>query len=137
MGWLSGKRKPRESEVKSRKKRYVSESMQSAFLSQKDRVIEKQKAMLKTELDRLPDIDLKSIEYFHGIADIYGNRLVELQEFKKKGGKVVGMLCVLAPAEIIYAAGAVPVRLCSGEQSALSARRTLSVMQVYAHLSRL
>jgi benzoyl-CoA reductase/2-hydroxyglutaryl-CoA dehydratase subunit BcrC/BadD/HgdB len=115
MGLFTDKKKVDGVEAKNRKLRYSTESMKQAYLSQKDKVVEKQKAMLLKELERLPKSDSPSINYFHGMADIYGPRLKELLEFKAKGGKVVGQLCVLAPAEPIYAAGAVPVRICSGE----------------------
>ena len=35
-----------------------------------------------------------------------------------KGQKTIGTYCVMAPQEIIYAAGAVPVKLCSGNYTA-------------------
>jgi benzoyl-CoA reductase/2-hydroxyglutaryl-CoA dehydratase subunit BcrC/BadD/HgdB len=115
MGLFSGKKKGGKPEPKSRRRRYSTEAMESAFLAQKDKIIEKQKVMLQKELERLPKPDSEPLEYFHRIADIYSTRLRELEEFKAGGGKVVGMLCVLAPAEPIYAAGAIPVRICSGE----------------------
>lgn len=96
-------------------RRYSTESMRASFLSQKDAVIHKQAEQVKREIARLPKVDIAALEYFRKAADIYGSRLTELKEFKKKGGKVVGQLCVLAPSEPIWALGAVPVRICSGE----------------------
>ena len=95
--------------------RYTTASQKAAFLGQKEKILEKMKLQLKTELDRLPKPTSPSIGYFHGIADIYSTRLDELTNFKKGGGHVVGLLCVIAPAEPIYALGAIPVRICSGE----------------------
>jgi benzoyl-CoA reductase/2-hydroxyglutaryl-CoA dehydratase subunit BcrC/BadD/HgdB len=40
--------------------------------------------------------------------------LQELVKLKKKGKKIIGTFCNLVPEELIYAAGAVPLRLCSG-----------------------
>ena len=34
--------------------------------------------------------------------------------------KSIGTLCVMVPAELVYAAGAMPVRLCSGSYTAYS-----------------
>ncbi len=47
---------------------------------------------------------------------IVGNdkRCREIAEFKAGGGKVIGVFCNFVPEELIYALGALPVRLCSG-----------------------
>ena len=39
---------------------------------------------------------------------------------KKPGQKTIGTYCVMTPPELIYAAGAVPVKLCSGNYTAFS-----------------
>ncbi len=39
---------------------------------------------------------------------------------KAEDRKTIGTLCVMVPAELIYAAGAMPVRLCSGSYTAYS-----------------
>ncbi len=39
---------------------------------------------------------------------------------KAEDRKTIGTLCVMVPAELIYAAGAIPVRLCSGSYTAYS-----------------
>jgi benzoyl-CoA reductase/2-hydroxyglutaryl-CoA dehydratase subunit BcrC/BadD/HgdB len=54
----------------------------------------------------------KGMAYFDSI--ISGQRLKELQEEKGKGKKIIGFMCALVPQELIIAAGAIPVRLCSG-----------------------
>ncbi len=41
-------------------------------------------------------------------------RVEEIQRHKEAGGKVIGTMCVFAPLELIRAADAIPVRLCSG-----------------------
>ena len=38
----------------------------------------------------------------------------------KKNQKTIGTYCVMAPPELIYASGAVPVKLCSGNYTAFS-----------------
>ena len=54
----------------------------------------------------------KGMAYFDHI--ISGQRLKEIEQERKKGKKVIGFMCALVPQELILAAGAVPVRLCSG-----------------------
>ena len=41
-------------------------------------------------------------------------RVEEIRRHKEAGGKVIGTMCVFAPLELIRAADAIPVRLCSG-----------------------
>lgn len=91
------------------------DDVRQTLLAQKERMVAKQQTMLRNELNRLPKPTAPSTEYFHDIADIYSRRLSEIRTYRGQGGKVVGQLCVLAPSEIIRAAGAIPVRICSGE----------------------
>jgi predicted CoA-substrate-specific enzyme activase len=56
----------------------------------------------------------KAMKYFDDMAAFDTPRLEELRKFKENGGKVVGTLCVFTPNELITAAGAKVVRLCSG-----------------------
>ncbi len=56
----------------------------------------------------------KAMEYFDQVADFFGQREKEIREFKAQGGKVIGFACMLAPVELILAAGAIPVRIDSG-----------------------
>jgi benzoyl-CoA reductase/2-hydroxyglutaryl-CoA dehydratase subunit BcrC/BadD/HgdB len=42
------------------------------------------------------------------------HRLLVSPENKKDGRRIVGAYCIMVPEELIYAAGAVPVRLCGG-----------------------
>lgn len=37
-----------------------------------------------------------------------------IEEIKKEGKKIIGTFCVFVPEEFIYAAGAIPLRLCAG-----------------------
>lgn len=50
-----------------------------------------------------------------------GTELLHMADIQKpEGMKSIGTLCVMVPAELIYAAGAMPVRLCSGSYTAYS-----------------
>lgn len=46
---------------------------------------------------------------------------LRIKELKEKGVNVVGIFCTYAPIELIYAAGAVPVSLCSGSNDVIPA----------------
>ena len=50
--------------------------------------------------------------------DVLENIFVKLWDIQVE--KTIGTLCVMVPAELIYAAGAMPVRLCSGSYTAYS-----------------
>ncbi len=54
------------------------------------------------------------MRYFDDVARYDGPRVRELQDAKRRGKRVVGTLCVFAPAEVVRACGAEAVRLCSG-----------------------
>jgi benzoyl-CoA reductase/2-hydroxyglutaryl-CoA dehydratase subunit BcrC/BadD/HgdB len=56
----------------------------------------------------------RTMAYFDELHKYEGARYQELKEFRDKGGKVVGTLCVMVPLELVYAAGAQVIRLCSG-----------------------
>ena len=46
---------------------------------------------------------------------------VDMEHIEKKPGqKTIGTYCVMTPPELIYAAGAIPVKLCSGNYTAFS-----------------
>jgi benzoyl-CoA reductase/2-hydroxyglutaryl-CoA dehydratase subunit BcrC/BadD/HgdB len=55
----------------------------------------------------------RSMKYYDDIA-LSDKRLKEIEDFRKSGGKVIGTFCNLVPEELIYAAGAIPIRLCAG-----------------------
>jgi benzoyl-CoA reductase/2-hydroxyglutaryl-CoA dehydratase subunit BcrC/BadD/HgdB len=55
-----------------------------------------------------------AMKYFDDIANLFGRRQQEIQAEKEKGKKVIGYLCLFAPAELILAADAIPVRVNSG-----------------------
>lgn len=53
--------------------------------------------------------------------DVLENTYVKLQDISvSKDMKSIGTLCVMVPTELIYAVGAIPVRLCSGSYMAYS-----------------
>ncbi len=53
--------------------------------------------------------------------DVLENTYVKLADIQKpEDMKSIGTLCVMVPAELVYAAGAMPVRLCSGSYTAYS-----------------
>ena len=56
----------------------------------------------------------QSMAYFDGISDFFGRRGQELSAFKEKGGHIIGYGCMMAPVELILAAGAIPLRIDSG-----------------------
>lgn len=59
----------------------------------------------------------EGMNYFNFvIAEVHGLRIQELDEHRKKGGKVVGTFCVFVPDEVILAAKAVGIGLCAGSQ---------------------
>lgn len=68
-------------------------------------------------LESFPDAPEELKPFFDVLRDIY----VERSDVKKsKGVKTVGTYCMMIPNELIYAAGAMPVRLCSGSYTAYS-----------------
>ena len=53
--------------------------------------------------------------------DVLENTYVKSVDIPKEGHrKTIGTLCVMVPSELVYAAGAMPVRLCSGSYTAYS-----------------
>lgn len=56
----------------------------------------------------------KMMKVFDAIMSEFGASLLQrMLDFKLKGGKVVGTYCAHIPDELIYAAGALPMALCS------------------------
>uniref|UniRef100_A0A7C4ASH9 2-hydroxyacyl-CoA dehydratase n=1 Tax=Desulfomonile tiedjei TaxID=2358 RepID=A0A7C4ASH9_9BACT len=55
------------------------------------------------------------MDYFNFVmSEVHGLRIKELLESKKKGKKVIGSFCVFVPEEIVRAADATLVGLCTG-----------------------
>jgi benzoyl-CoA reductase/2-hydroxyglutaryl-CoA dehydratase subunit BcrC/BadD/HgdB len=62
----------------------------------------------------------KQLDYFIEVmrAAYVDDCLVEGLELGEPRPKVVGIYCVMAPEELVYAAGAIPLRLCGGSHEA-------------------
>jgi benzoyl-CoA reductase/2-hydroxyglutaryl-CoA dehydratase subunit BcrC/BadD/HgdB len=57
----------------------------------------------------------RELEYFyHGFMNLHSGMIEELQKEKNKGKKIVGVYCNFVPIELILAAGAIPIRMCTG-----------------------
>jgi benzoyl-CoA reductase/2-hydroxyglutaryl-CoA dehydratase subunit BcrC/BadD/HgdB len=71
---------------------------------------------VKENIDKMRKVPnrARAMEYFDQISDFYGQREKEIREFKAKGGHVIGYGCMMAPVELILAAGAIPIRIDSG-----------------------
>jgi len=62
----------------------------------------------------------QGMDYFNFVmSEVHGLRIKELVDGKKEGTKVVGSYCVFVPEEIVRAAGATLVGLCSGADFAV------------------
>ena len=63
------------------------------------------------------DESLKSLNNFYNVLqDVFIN--LNKQETDEK--KYIGSYCIMIPEEIIYAANAIPIRLCSGNYTSYS-----------------
>jgi benzoyl-CoA reductase/2-hydroxyglutaryl-CoA dehydratase subunit BcrC/BadD/HgdB len=118
-------KKPRSGAVKAdreviqpeeKDRKYISENIELNIDVQKQKYTEDIKKMINRQLEALKGLPNRAaaMAAFDENATFFNKRVGELYNFKQNGGKVVGTLCVSAPAELIYAAGAVPIRLCSG-----------------------
>lgn len=64
---------------------------------------------------------IKGMQYFYDLAKgLYSTRVSELKQLKASGKKLVGVFCNFVPEELVLAAGAVPIRLCSGCQEPIA-----------------
>lgn len=63
----------------------------------------------------------KCVEAFKSIPE---QSIAELDDFRERGGLVVGVYCIYAPSELICAAGALPVGLCGKRQDPIPAAET-------------
>lgn len=60
----------------------------------------------------------EGMDYFDELMGAQaGNRLAELIDAQENGTKIVGVYCAYAPEELVLAAGAIPVSICSGTHS--------------------
>ena len=95
--------------------RFMNAEMAEGARSHRGRIEEAAREQVHKHLAAMKATDRpKAMEYFYEMADPFGKRADELKKFQESGGHVVGTLCYFAPAEIIAAFGAVPVRFCSG-----------------------
>ena len=63
---------------------------------------------------------IKGMDYFYKAAtELYTGRARELKAAKAEGKKIIGVFCNFVPEELVYAAGAIPVRLSAGLQEAI------------------
>jgi len=62
----------------------------------------------------------KTLEYFDMALLDKTARYQELKRFKEAGGKIIGVFCIQVPDELIYAAGAIPLRLSCGFYDSIS-----------------
>ncbi len=83
---------------------------------QRNRTIKRSKEMEENSRMKLTSqkVRAKTLSYFDEVMRYSGVRSQELEDYRKKGGKVVGTMCVMVPLELINAANAKNVRLCSG-----------------------
>ncbi|MFW3145602.1 MAG: double-cubane-cluster-containing anaerobic reductase [Thermoplasmatota archaeon] len=91
------------------KEGYFSEEQRTRTRKRSEQMEEASRKNLKAQKNRA-----KAMNYFDEVHRYGGVRYLELKEFREKGGKVVGTLCVMVPYELISAAGAQGLRLCSG-----------------------
>jgi benzoyl-CoA reductase/2-hydroxyglutaryl-CoA dehydratase subunit BcrC/BadD/HgdB len=64
------------------------------------------------------------LKYF---TDILENIYIKMRDVEKeKGVKTIGTYCVMVPQELVYAAGALPVKLCCGSYTAFNLGDDLS-----------
>ena len=91
----------------------INERQRELFIRKSTRVAASYLKRVK-ELSELPDA---AKPFF----DVLENTYVKLADIQKtEDRKSIGTLCVMVPAELVYAAGAMPVRLCSGSYTAYS-----------------
>ena len=86
------------------------EELRSSIKSASLKVIEENTERMKKTWPNRPE----TMEYFDDISNFFGRREKEIREEKETGKKVVGYSCMFAPAELILAADAIPVRVGSG-----------------------
>lgn len=64
---------------------------------------------------------VRAMRYFYDLAKgLYTTRVRELRAAREAGKKLVGVFCNFVPEELVLAAGAVPIRLCSGCQEPIA-----------------
>ena len=116
----------------------INERQRELFIRKSTRVAASYLKRAK-ELSELPDaakpfFDVLENTYVNNVKEITklentspsdfthcGTELLRMADIQKtEDRKSIGTLCVMVPAELVYAAGAMPVRLCSGSYTAYS-----------------
>ncbi|MBW2990792.1 2-hydroxyacyl-CoA dehydratase family protein [Candidatus Woesearchaeota archaeon] len=90
--------------IKKRKKHYQILGLFEKFISENKRVIKE----MQHSKNRA-----KAMNYYDELFTT-NKAFKELSALKKKGKKIIGTFCNMVPEELIYAADAIPIRLCSG-----------------------
>jgi len=92
------------------------ERIKSLVAGRGNELMENSFKKVEAEVQKLASLKNKpaAMDYFLDVARIHDRRVKEINEFKEKGGKVVGTLCNFVPVEIVDAAGALPVALGCG-----------------------
>jgi benzoyl-CoA reductase/2-hydroxyglutaryl-CoA dehydratase subunit BcrC/BadD/HgdB len=98
-----------KSKVAERKRQHGSARLFTHWMAENSKVIDR----LRSQKQRAA-----SMEYFDSVFTTDA-RLKELKALRKRGKKIIGTFCNVVPEELIYAAGAVPLRLCSGHHEAI------------------
>ena len=60
-------------------------------------------------------------DHFETYEEARKNGFLRLKELKTGGARIVGVFCTFVPTELIYAAGAIPVGLCSTSEESIPA----------------
>lgn len=96
--------------------RYLADKEGYFSQEQRERTRSKSEAMAKKVIENLraQKNRPKAMKYFDDMLAYGSVRVSELNEFRKNGGNVVGITCVMVPLEIINALDAKNVRICSG-----------------------
>lgn len=97
-------------------KRYALEISQQEVESTREAI---KSASLKLILENIDKMKVtpnraQGMAYFDKAANLFSQREQEIRAYKDAGGKVIGTFCTFVPSELIYAVGAIPIRLCSG-----------------------
>ena len=112
---IDDRREEREKDKREKEQREAQKEQR-----QRERFASRQSKTVHRILRRLSELPgaPEALEPFTSLMeDIYAKRLPIP---RKKGEKLVGTYCVMAPPELIYAAGARPVKLCSGDYTAFT-----------------
>ena len=90
--------------INQRKDFYKNSDFVSSWIKENKKVMD----VLRDKKDRA-----KKMDYFYDLFTT-DSSVKRLLSEKKKGVKIIGFFCNQIPEELIYASGAIPIRLCSG-----------------------